>query len=90
MAQPSSGVATSGRERANLDEGRPLADRVHPAQPQARGRVLTRGRPALVAKDQDEDQHYSRQWSGKTSLATNGNIPLCIRYLDLTWVKVAR
>ena len=55
MAQPSSGVATSGRERANLDEGRPLADRVHPAQPQARGRVAARGRPAMAAKDQDED-----------------------------------
>jgi len=64
LAQSTPSLATSGRERTDLDEGGSVADRVHPAESQAGDRIPPGGRPSLVAEDQDEDQHHSRQRPG--------------------------
>ncbi len=66
VAQPSPGLAASGGERSAGHEGDPLADRVHVAQPQAGDRVHPRGRSALGAQIQNEDQSdHPREGTGK-------------------------
>ena len=65
LAKPAPGVAATGREWTDLNEGGPISDRVHPPEPKAGNRIPARCRPSVAAQDQDQDQHHPRQRPGE-------------------------
>ena len=87
MEEPPPSLAAPRGERPDIDEGRSLADRVHPPLAQVGHGGRPRRRPRLGAEDQDQDQqHHPREGTGNRAKDRSADFA---RWALLLWLERA-